>query len=978
MESVTNIFERQGLHHMTSRWIEKGVATSFFPERARINFERLIERIVEVDESLLGLLDKRNIPWIASLFSGSQALTDLAMKDPRHLFWALQKSVLHSTRFKREMVAEMEKGFKAREVESKDALCLFKNKELLRIGWRDLLKFADTVETLEDLSRLADVTMRGALRLAEEESVAKFGRPIHEDGSIARFIIVGLGKLGGRELNFSSDIDILYIYDSDEGETEGGLGANHMPRKKISVTEYFGRLAQRLTSILSDNGQYGILYRVDLNLRPEGNRGPIANSLPTAELYYESWGQPWERQMLIKSRVCAGDASLGDEFIKKIKPFVFRRNLDFSHLKEIQQSKFKIDKHLKSGKDKYKNNVKLGKGGIREIEFIIQSYQLIYGGKMPWLAETNSLKALHRIFERGLIGNVQYAQLADALLFLRDLENRMQVTYGRQVQIIPDKKDELLSLALKMNLTKKEELLDEYEQISDNVHDIFSEFFHEGEETADEHGEYYIDLDNVEEAISDLGKWGFDNPRRILDLLLHIRDGEPFNHPSSKSRKLFSLALPELMELVVAMPDMEKTVINLDLFFSNLNEREGVYEVLLKLPSAREALVSLFSFAQTLSETMINQPGSVEILSGGSLIAPKRSLNSLPETIESYDKELDWLRRERNAESIRIGISYLISHKDPFELMSQLTLLADEFVQACFSVVENEMQKREQGTKDRKDGIKLSVIGLGKLGRKEMNFGSDLDLIFICADAEGEDDENYTAFCQKLLNTIGAFSMYGAAYKFDARLRPEGEKGGIVITESAALEYYKKRGALWERLALSGARVIAGDFELGNRFIGDVKEFVYGPGLSAKDSLGIDAMKNKMEKEKIKTSKGIPVKYGKGGIVDVEFFAQRLKLEHGLSMPEIQTQGTIELLQTANDKKLVGNEVEKVIEGYKILRTIETHIRMETGIGTEYLPDQPELQKLLEEKIGKFVDLKGGIAEKTKRVMEEIKKSLNL
>jgi glutamate-ammonia-ligase adenylyltransferase len=963
---------------MTPRWIEKGVASSFFPERAKVNFERLIERIVEVDETLLSHLDKRNIPWIASLFSGSQALTDLAMKDPRHLFWALQKSVLHSTRFKREMMAEMEKGFKKNREEPKDALCLFKNKELLRIGWRDLLKFADTVETIEDLSRLADVTIRGALRLAEEEVTGKFGSPLHEDGSPGRFIVVGLGKLGGRELNFSSDIDILYIYDSDEGETEGGIGANHMPRKKISVTEYFGRLAQRLTSILSDNGPFGILYRVDLNLRPEGNRGPIANSLPTAELYYESWGQPWERQMLVKSRVCAGDESLGDEFMKKIKPFVFRRNLDFSHLKEIQQSKLKIDKHLKSGKDKYKNNVKLGKGGIREIEFIIQSYQLIYGGKMPWLAETNSLKALHRIFERGLIGNVQYAQLADALLFLRDLENRMQVTYGRQIQIIPDKKDELLSLALKMNLKGKEELLQEYQDISDNVHDIFSEFFHEDEEKVEEQGEYYIDLDNEEEAVSDLGRFGFDNPRRILNLLLHIRDGEPFNHPSSKSRKLFSLVLPELMALVVAMPDMEKTVINLDLFFSTLNEREGVYEVLLKLPSAREALVSLFSLAQTLSETMINQPGSAEILSAGNQIAPRQSLNSMPETIESYDKELDWLRRERNAESIRIGISYIVSHKDPFELMKQLTRLADEFVQACFSVVENEMHKRENGSAVRKEGLKLAVLGLGKLGRREMNFGSDLDLIFISADEFGSNGENHTAFCQKLLNTIGAFSMYGSAYKFDARLRPEGEKGGIVITEGAALDYYRKRGALWERLALSGARVVAGDFELGNRFIGELKEFVYGPGLSSGDISGIDAMKIKMEKEKIKISKGIPVKYGKGGIVDVEFFAQRLKLEHGLSMPEIHTQGTIELLRTAIDKKLAGSDIEKVIEGYRVLRTIETHIRMETGIGTEYLPDQPELQRLLEEKIGKFIDLNGGIAEKVMRVMEEIKKSLNL
>ncbi len=976
MDSLSKFIEPYGLHKLLPTWIERAISASFNPELAKVNFERFLSRLVETDSTLLGRLDKRNIPWISLLFSGSQILTEMAMKDPMNLFAAIQPSVLHSTRFKAEMRRERDSLLKSPTIDAKEALCAFKNRELMRIGWRDLLKWADTVETLEDLSRLADTCIEGALQVAEKEAVDKFGFPLHEDGSRASFIVLGLGKLGGRELNFSSDIDLIYMYDRDDGQTSGGIGPNHLKRPKISIQEFYTRVAQRLTSLLNDIGPSGNIYRVDLALRPEGSRGQLVISLPASEIYYESWGHPWERQMLIKARVCAGDPLFGDKFREMIRPFVYRKFLDYSHIKEIHQMKEKIDKHLTKGKDKYKNNVKLGKGGIREIEFIIQTYQLIYGGKMPWLAETNSLKALHRIFERGLLGNVQYAQLADALLFLRDLENRMQITYGRQVQILPDREDELQVLALKMNLKGKDELLHAYKQATDNAHDIFTDFFKE--EKADstiEESEYHIDLDNEEDALKKLEELQFSNPRIVLDSLLHIRDGEPFNHPSSKSRRMFMRLLPELIGLIVTMPEKERTLVNLDKFLSSQEGREGVYEILLELPSSREVLITIFSLAQSLAEIMTNQPDAVEILASGLSAGIKHSLTDVPESIVSYDTKLDWLRKERNAESIRAGISYMLSHNDPFELMEDLSLLADEFVSSCFKIIEDEFLTDE----NIKDKTCFTVIGMGKLGRRELNYGSDLDLMFVFSE-EGASDETgafYANLSRKLINAIGGISQHGYAYKVDTRLRPEGEKGGIVISEKAAFQYYSKRGALWERMALCGGRAIAGDVGFGGKFLRGLDNFVYSGGISKNDVEAISAMKIKIEREKIKQFKALPIKYGRGGIVDIEFLAQKLKLSYGMEMEKLRTYNTLEMLEAAIKEEWGIPDLERLVRSYKLQRTVETHLRIETGRSAENLPFSTDQLRILEQKLERFVSLNGSLVDTVTDSMEAVKKSIS-
>ncbi len=982
MEAIRGLVEKRHMHRLTLTWIEKAIASSFYPERAKVNFERFLESLEETDHSLFDHLNKRNIPLIGVLFSGSQALSDMAIKNPRSIFWALGAGVLNSTRFKREMRRVVKASLKKERDNPKKALCRFHNWELMRIGWRDLLKWADTLETLEDLSRLADVCMEAALSVSENVMTQRFGRPIHPDGSPGRFFIIGMGKLGGRELNFSSDIDLIYMFDDPDGETEGGIGPNGMKRAKVSITEYYTKVALHMTSLASDIGPDGNVYRVDLGLRPEGSQGPVVCSLAAAELYYESWGQPWERQAMIKARFCAGSVSLGNEFTEMIRPFVYRKSLDFGALREIQQIKEKIDKHLKAGKDKYKNNVKLGKGGIREIEFVIQAYQIIYGGKMPWLDKTNSLKALHRIFERGLIGFEQYAALADALLFLRDLENRMQITYGRQVQILP-LNEELHSLALKMGLTDAETLMREYERITSKVNDIFVEFFREeAEELEDTESEFFVDLESEEEAVARLREMGFADPKNARARLLHIRDGEPFSHPSTKSRRMFMRLLPKLLKVISNLPHKDRTVKSLDTFFTYRTQREGLYEILLEFPPAREVLLTVLAYAQNLTDILLNQPGVVEILGSGVAATRSRPLSSMPETADTYEKKIDWIRRERNSESIRIAIGYLMSHQNTTALMRQLSDLADSYIQESLKIIEEELGQKEGPRAAGEVKSRFTVIGLGKLGRMELNYGSDLDIMFIystegSAAFDAEIYDYYTNVCRRLLNFIGGISQYGLAYKVDTRLRPEGEKGPIIIAAGSAREYYEKRGALWERMALCGARPVAGDMEFGQEFLESLAEFVYGSGYTEKDENEMARMKTKMESEKVRPGRKIPIKYGKGGITDIEFFAQKQKLAHGANHPHLRPFNTIEMLEALDREGFAKAEVTPLVEAYRFLRTVETHIRMETGRGSETLPYQPRMMAALEESLKAFAKIGKPLADAVTETMEKAHKALS-
>jgi glutamate-ammonia-ligase adenylyltransferase len=445
-------------HVQATLWlpiIAKQASASFDPDRALNNWERFFRAVPSIDDSLeLLRASPRLSSLLSTLFGGSQYLTDMVLQDPSIVEWLESEGHFYTPRTKEELVDDLTNWLE-HGVSLDDQFRLlrrFRKREMVRIGLRDLTRQGDLVETTEDLSNLADVCLSGAYDVCFQELAARYGRPMGLDDrgqpQPSEFAILALGKLGGQELNFSSDIDLMFLYTCD-GETS--TPPDGPTTTRITNHEFYTRLGRLLLKAIHEITADGNVYRVDLRLRPDGRGGPIVNSLAQLEVYYESWGKTWERQMLLKARTVAGSAKLGREFLRLMRPFIFRKYLDAAALQEIKQIKEQIDRSLEQQRGRG-INIKLGRGGIREIEFVAQCFQLVFGGQDSWLQERHSLRALHRISERGFLTYEEYSDLARAYIFFRELEHRIQMAYGRQTHELPTDVDELATLARKMGL----------------------------------------------------------------------------------------------------------------------------------------------------------------------------------------------------------------------------------------------------------------------------------------------------------------------------------------------------------------------------------------------------------------------------------------------------------------------------------------------------------------------------------------------
>jgi glutamate-ammonia-ligase adenylyltransferase len=733
----------------------------------------------------------------------------------------------------------------------------FKRREYIRIGMRDLLKVADTVEIIRDLAWLADVCLEAAYAACRKELVRRHGVPMFKDldgqEKESRFCILGLGKLGGEELNFSSDIDILYLYSSDEGSTKGipGLGGKRI--NCITNHEFYGRLGSMITNFMSAITSDGNIFRVDLRLRPEGSSGDIAYSLRSYEVYYESYGVTLERQALIKTRVCAGDHELGSEFIRTVKPFIYRKHLDYTAIEEIKQMKENIDRRLRRDEAE-RGNVKLGHGGIREIEFVIQAFQLVHGGRDEKLQLNGSLETLESLRDGGYLSEEDHAALRDAYLFLRDLENRLQISHGLQTHTLPEDKRSLTVLARKMGLSGEsdgeliEGLMSQYGMHIEAVRSVYNGLFYAPAEVR-EPPEMGIQLDDRETALSQLSAAGLRDPQRALDNLLLLRDGPVFSHPSERSKQTFSRLLPHLMRFLVGSADPDMSLNHMERFINGSRSRDTLLSLLLEEERLLDLLMRLFGHSEALSAILIRQPNLLDTLLHPEEMVPFKSrdrfqeeLLNILQPIEDWDAKLAEFRGFKQAEDLRIGLKYILGHQDVLETIAELSNLAEGFLRVALVMVEAELMA-EHGVPTTLEGqrSRLTVIGMGKLGGREMNFGSDLDILMVFS-GEGyttgapgspplsESMSNhlfYTRLYEGLLNTVSANIAGGYAYKVDMRLRPEGDKGSFALPLTGFESYFEREERAWVRQAMIKARPVAGDPELGRRFAASAQRFVY-------------------------------------------------------------------------------------------------------------------------------------------------------
>ena len=1013
LKTIDVILRSQKLDEILSLIVDAS-ANSFDPDRALNNFERFFVAIEDANLLKIILSDaERNLRILSYIFSGSQYLTDILIKNPSYASWLINPEILKKSRFKDEMYNDLSYMFSKLVVsganpsisykEKANSLRRFRNMEFLRIGLRDLMKEADTIETIEDLSNVADICLQIAYEYCHSELESKYGIPYFEDELIGlkrkcEFVILAMGKHGGRELNFSSDIDLLYIYSSDKGMTSGIESTDGKIENQITNHEYFVQLSRMVTKMVSEITDEGYAFRIDLDLRPEGKSGDITNSLRSAEIYYESWGETWERQALLKCRPAAGSIPLGRKFIEMVKPFIFRKYLDFSALREIKEMKEKINKSLEQ-KGSGRINVKLGYGGIREIEFIVQSFQLIYGGKEKWFRERNSMRALHRISEKGLLSYAEYFSLSNAYMFLRDLENRIQFFSGRQTHNIPDESGEQLTLYRKMcrgtghpsggwvavDGSQKPELKNPESQLmpmynyhTKNVREIYDNLFsaeiYDVTEVMEGELQWQIDMDDPASSIATLKQIGFKSPEMTRRNLLLMRDGGAFAHPTIRSKRYFNQMLPSLLKECIKLPDPDLSINNFEKFVDAGRVREGIYSVLSKSEAAVRSLCSLFGTSQFLSNILIQQPELADSLLIAEGIYKEKTKESLREEMgkilksaDSYEKSLDELCKFKRGEELRIGLRDILGIVEFSGISSELSNLADVYVEFSLKLTEDELINR-YGT-PMKDGngemSQFAVIGLGKLGGRELNFGSDLDIVFVYSD-DGETSgihgvenriSNQTFFsklCEKLIFAIGGVTRFGFAYRVDTRLRPDGEKGALIISIKGYEDYYRKRGEIWERQALIKARFIAGDEKPGMRLINIIHKFVYETPFEQNMTEEIDRMRKRMELELVKggeTKRNI--KLGRGGIVDIEFIIQLLQLKNGGRFTELRKTGSLESLKILYERKLITEEGYRILSaGYIFLRRIENRIRIEHDRPLAVIPESGDELSLLARRLG--------------------------
>ena len=916
------------------------------PERALASLEELIASGHEPDGALLD-------PLLRVLGSSQALATTLFTVADAGLDW-FRKSLEIERVSASEHVSEL--GGEAPDPRSEDLPALLrrhKRRHVLRIGARDVLRLATVEETMREISALAEGSTEVALRHALARAAEEYGEfdPSHP----LRFTVLAMGKLGGGELNFSSDVDLVYLFD---GGTSGSTGGR---RGSVSAQAWAARVAEIVTRALGERTADGLVFRVDLRLRPDGQNGPIVNSLPAAILYYEAWGKTWERAAMLKARPIAGDLALGEAFLAEMIPFVYRRYLDFATLEEIQDMKARIARE--HSRARLERDVKLGPGGIRDVEFIVQVLQLIHAGRDVRLRVRPTLEALRAIASAGIIDENEAEALAGAYRFLRDVEHKIQILHERQTQLLPADAEEERLLARRLGLH-----LDVAEGTRESEADLpaetarfrsalaryrgavtrsFEKLFFEARERsgADEQTTALLQrLDDPVEARERLGQMGFGDPERALQNLRQLRDGSTSAPASPRRRRALLELAPILFSEVRRSTDPDLVLQSMGEFVSAVGARTSFLALLKENPATLRLLTGLFGSSRYLSNFFLRHPELLDSLVRADLAMVRkdlrvleRELASAVDTATDYESELDALRRFRNEEFLRIGVNDIQGVLDVFEVAEQLSDLAEACLRAALGIATRALAERVGPFAGR-----FAVVGMGKLGGRELNYNSDLDLVFIYdgpAVAGLSLHERFTKLAQRLMAVLQVTTREGYAYKIDMRLRPSGSAGPLVSSLESYRRYHETSSALWERQALIRARGVAGDESLVAEVESVNRQFVYGRGLGAHDVAEIARLRTRMEQELAgESDRRWNLKTGRGGIVDIEFLVQMLQLRHGQDHPAVRSRRTIEALDALRDAALIDEEPYRVLhDGYRFLRRLENSLRIERDQPVEAL-----------------------------------------
>ena len=953
------------------------------PDMALNNLERFLQAARSpLSMAALFERDPHSLPNLLQMLNCSQYLSDQLCTDPEsyELLRTTRGRAVSRAYLGEELATEVE------AVQDEDTvmgvLRRFKRRETLRIAYGDFVAQLPIAQVTRQISYLADSLIDAALQFAIRNMEAKRSRRNGQQFTVPKIVVLALGKLGGLELNYSSDVDLVVLYELSES------ASNH---DAIEAQDFVSRVVQEIIRLLSESTELGFAYRVDMRLRPEGKQGRLACPVDDALAYYENRGRTWERQAYVKARPIAGDLQLGKKFLERLEPWVYSRYLTLADITGIKALKRRIEE-LANKEGVSLSDVKTGHGGIRDIEFVIQFLQLLNGGALPEIRTGNTLEAIERLEQEGSLTRQERSLLEENYAFLRRLEHRLQIMYDLQTHQLPTADGEMSRVALRMGFvgtphkTALAAFQEDYQLRSEVNRKILNHLLHDAFGD-DAESEPEIDLindpDPSEETIEQvLGRYPFADTHAAYANLMSLAE-EPIPFLSSRRCRLFLAAIaPRLLTAIARTPDPDGTLMTLSRVSDSLGGKAALWELFSNSLPSLNLYVTLCAACPYLAEILTSNPGMIDELLDTLLIDHLPDLEileaSLEELIHGAEDPEPILHSFKYAQHLRVGVRDILG-KDKIEATH--AALSDT-AEACLKhIVVTEYEKLlmklghptigelpnadddplgaewHPGADRVGEPCEFLVMALGKLGGREPNYHSDLDLVFLYegegktvpdARGRGESTSNnhfFSELGQRIIKCANQFGPYGRLFEIDPRLRPTGRSGALTLSLSGFVRYFQEGGGqLWERQALCKARMLTGSANARTRALEAVTAATYCRPWQASAATEIREMRHKLEESASLRN----LKRGPGGTMDTEFIVQMLQLKYGPERPELRIPNTIAALTTLANAGVLGAEDASFLRGaYRFQRHVEACIRLMNSAGRHEIPDDAlELAKV--------------------------------
>ncbi|HSP45217.1 MAG TPA: bifunctional [glutamate--ammonia ligase]-adenylyl-L-tyrosine phosphorylase/[glutamate--ammonia-ligase] adenylyltransferase, partial [Chthoniobacterales bacterium] len=872
-------------------WIEQKAETTLNPPQVQNTLEGLATNWSSDAAPLTDLVQQFPLGEAAllHLISVSSVCAARLVRHPEILLWLADPQISDAPRGPRAMLVDLQRAGEGSTFTGNfQALRFWKGSEMTRIALREVAGVAPLEETTLELSQLAEICLREVYTYWDCELRSRRGGPD------TPFAILGLGKLGGRELNHSSDIDVIFVY-AEEGQVSPNL----------TYHEWFNQLGAKIIETFAAHDPAGALFRIDLRLRPEGTAGPLARSIDSMENYYAGFGETWERLALIKGRGIAGSRELAYEFLRQHQPFIFPKSPTRDVLEEIGSIKRRIERDI-VGQENIERDVKLGAGGIREIEFVVQALQLLHGARHAFLQETSTLKVLPVLADLELLPHEEARSLEQAYRFLRRVEHRLQIEAEQQTHTVPENLDDLRRLSGSLGFSSSKKFKTSLRKHMQQVRKVFRRVISEPTGTpqpAAENLGIFRDEKTAAKSLADLAKapGGF--------------------HVAPRTRQVLGNLRPLLFRWLEQSADPDMALNQFIRFVEAYGLRSMLFELLVVNPKLLELLVKTFDASRHAGDLLIRRPQLLEEITRAGMLDREVDVADHLDRLEALQvnaTSLDLLRAYRQTQLLRIFLRDILGLATLSSIFSEHSALAE----ACLFFVNG--LRRSQSD--------LTIIALGKFGGGEIGYGADLDVIFV-----GED----VRAAQHLMVAMAQPTAEGSIWTLDARLRPDGEKGILCGSLTAYETYYQTRAQLWEAQALTRARPIAGPLQ--NGFM-ELAQRVWHDAGQRPDLFGqIDAMLQRIRRDRGSSSDDLDFKTGTGGMIEAEFLVQALQMRAGIWNPKMM--GALAQLTEAGIMRT--GDAEALRRDYEYVRSIGSILRRWENKSISILPvDKTGQEKL--------------------------------